>query len=278
MAIFSETIKNIGMETLDFRDQVSTIEHLASQRPSVSILLVSSRPHLWGNALENINRQNYSNIMDVIFVGNTNEDRFKYFKFLVKNHLQMDINLKHKLLNGYRWFKNMHSLGKSLNFAQSQAIGEIFVKMDDDDLYGANYITDSIRAMVYNDADVIVKPNGFVYFAQPNKLCFLPRVSSIGTSYNELRTPTPVFGGTLIWKRHVFKKVKFKDINKGEDTKWMIDIRKGDFKIVAGDPWNYVWIRKDNSQHTYKFNYSKILNSTVGRHITNSNELKLVFL
>jgi len=238
----------------------------------VTIICVSNRPKMWLNVVQNIKRQTYpADKIQIIFVANTHEDKFLQWKFSTNND--------ERLNKSYYWFKAFHSLGKSLNFALSHANGEIVFKMDDDDIYGDNYVKDTVNAMIDTNADVMLKPNAWIYFTQRKYIAFYPRLDLYYT-YEEMQKPTPVFGGCLTWRpRRV--KTRFQDIGKGEDTHWVKDMfeekRKymdKNIKVVAGDAYNYVWIRKQNVEHTYKFDYDNIINKTNGLFCLTSDKLK----
>ena len=62
-----------------------------------------------------------------------------------------------------------------------------------------------------------------------------------------------VTGATIMVKKKVFKSVKFRNLNLGEDFNFLDDCRKRGFKIYSVNRFNYVYIRRKKiSNHTWK--------------------------
>ena len=254
-----------GKNTIEFREQNPLTKDDYS-KSKVSIIAVSNRIEMWANIIQNIERQNYSGEIELIMIANTNDDKFNYWKMVVNSSPKLTNERKDKYLKSYYWYKSVHTLGNSLNFGQSVATGNIFMKFDDDDLYGYNYVEDCVRIMNKKNADIVVKVNGFIYFTELGKMSTLFKNNNIYTLMNSY---IPVFGGTLVWRRQLFLKgLRFKNLNKAEDTEWILESLRRGFKIIIGDPFNYVWIRNNNKFHTYQFNYNKIFSKNQANRLS----------
>ncbi|GJM73948.1 hypothetical protein HMSSN036_61640 [Paenibacillus macerans] len=53
-----------------------------------------------------------------------------------------------------------------------------------------------------------------------------------------------VAGGTILFKRRVFDRVRFPHVSLGEDVSFLSRCRAKGYKVYAPDPYNYVQIRK----------------------------------
>ncbi|MNV77394.1 hypothetical protein D3C71_1708080 [compost metagenome] len=61
-----------------------------------------------------------------------------------------------------------------------------------------------------------------------------------------------VQGATLLVKHHVFSKIGFPDLNRGECVKFCSESMAQGFKIYSGSPYNFLAIRRKNAQdHTW---------------------------
>ena len=56
-------------------------------------------------------------------------------------------------------------LGECLNRLVAASDGDVVAKMDDDDLYGAHYLSDQLDALAYSGADVVGKQAHYLYVA-----------------------------------------------------------------------------------------------------------------
>ena len=66
--------------------------------------------------------------------------------------------------------------------------------------------------------------------------------------------PHQVLGGsTYLFKRSVWLEHKFPDIEVGEDTGFELAVfESGNYKMYIADPFNYIYCRRDASDHTFK--------------------------
>ena len=145
------------------------------------------------------------------------------------------------------------SLGKCLNFAIENSKYEYISKFDDDDYYGPNYLVDMLNAFKYTKAHIVGKYTIYAYI-EDKKLLVLRYPD------NENRYIDYIAGSTLTFKKEVFEKVKFTDLNSSEDTTFLNDSIKKGFKIYATDRFNHVICRRKNlDDHTWKISESNFL-------------------
>lgn len=142
-------------------------------------------------------------------------------------------------------------LGECLNLLVASADAEILTKMDDDDSYGPNYLADQVAALAYSNADIVGKHAHYVHLknSQSNLLRF---------AHKEHRFSDFVMGPTIMAKKHVFTRVPFQKIPRGEDTAFLRDARIAGFSVYSADRFNYVQVR-GGSEHTWQISDSELL-------------------
>lgn len=154
-------------------------------------------------------------------------------------------------------FDESHSLGYCLNQAISRANSEYIAKMDDDDFYGPNYLSDQLIPFSFGDISVVGKWTVFYYLEGENKM--LLRFPGYENKLNDWVT-----GSSLVVKRSVFETIKFKESNRGEDSQFLKDCKEKGYKIYATDKYNYMVLRRqDLSTHTWQIEPDAIHKSSV---------------
>ncbi|URZ06886.1 glycosyltransferase family 2 protein [Clostridium felsineum] len=202
--------------------------------PYVSIVTVTNKLNYFNNIIKNYSRIKYKN-KELIIVFNIDNINIEHYNNYVKNFL--NVRVFH--------IEEKYSLGYCLNFGISISKHNYIAKMDDDDYYGANYLTDEINAFNYTDAKIIGKSRYFTYFEDTNE---------IGINKNPThRYVISIAGGTLLFKKDLFKYHKFRPLNIGEDVSFLKDCFNHGIKIYSVDPFNYVYIRhKSLEEHSWK--------------------------
>ncbi len=191
----------------------------------VSVITCTNRTHFAKNIFENYLRQDHKYKELIIILNNNNLDKEK-FNRIAKQYEDIKI---HEI-------DQRTSLGYCLNFAVSKSMFNIIAKFDDDDYYSEKYISDSLKAFEFTKAQVVGKYTTFVYFRN-NKIL------AIRNPKRENRYVYRVEGSTLLIKKNVFKKVKFKDLNLGEDVQFCKDCYKNGIKIYSHNKYNHVYVR-----------------------------------
>lgn len=200
----------------------------------VSIITATNRPHFFDNLLDNYARQEYvPREMILVLHGNSSRKR--------------DIQNKTKDYEAVKIYQvsDSYTLGDCYNYGIEKSKYNYLAKFDDDDYYGAHHLTDAMRAFQYSDADIIGKHSRFVYFEKE----FLLMVYE-GIEYDYF---TYVTGATMVFKKAVWKKVKFASVTIGEDSNFQAAALQQGFRIFSIDKYNYVTIRrKDPNHHTFQ--------------------------
>jgi hypothetical protein len=186
---------------------------------------VSMRPHLVDAVVENLARQDHA-LFDVVFVANSPdfdrtkvEQAFERIPGAVIDHPPAGT-----------------SLGVSLNRAMQRSDARFVAKFDDDDLYGAQYLSDQLRAHSYAGAGVVGKHS---YFA---------RIDQTGKTYlrfagHEFRYSGTLAGGTLVIDRDRVGEQEFDDISLGEDRAFLAQCHRRGLSTFSTDRFNFTQIR-----------------------------------
>ncbi|PCC52759.1 glycosyltransferase [Brevibacterium aurantiacum] len=148
------------------------------------------------------------------------------------------------------------SLGECLNRGISAAGGDVIAKMDDDDIYGAHYLSDQLAALRYSGADLVGKQAHYLYLTSRDiVMCRFPE--------REHRYTDIVMGPTLMGRKALFTENRFADRTQGEDTELQQRIVAAGARIYSADRFNFVQVRGDH-EHTWSIRDNELLaNSTV---------------
>ncbi|AGY78215.1 glycosyltransferase [Clostridium autoethanogenum] len=228
-------------------------------QPGVSIITPTNKFQHIDNIFLNYGRLDYKNKELIIILNNNNLD--------IK-----DYEAKSRTLKGVKIFKldDNCTLGECLNFGIGQSKYDYISKMDDDDYYGVNYLTDLMNVFKYTDAQITGKCSRFIYFKENNELgIFLPNFENQFT-----RT---VAGGTILFKKEIFEKVKFKKVTVGEDNFFLDDCLKAGIKMFSSDKYNYVYMRNRNlNDHTWRISQQDLFAEYVKRFLNTPNFIRIV--
>ena len=201
----------------------------------VSIITCTNKPHTLNNILINFNRQDYKEKELIIIINN---DKIDLKEWLYKTK-------KYKNVNVFKLSEKV-SLGKCLNFAVDKSKYDIIGKFDDDDYYGSKYIYDTIKSFESTDAKVVGKATNFIYFVEKKTL-------GIRTPGQENKFVKFANGSTLVFKKEIFDRVKFRDMSLAEDVYFCKDCVKNNIRIYSTNKYHHVYFRhpaKEN--HTWK--------------------------
>lgn len=142
------------------------------------------------------------------------------------------------------------TLGECLNFGAGQARFDTIAKWDDDDFYSPAYIGESLHVLNETGASVVGKAAIFVYFKKERLLTlFRPRMDHCFLKNKRVF----LAGGTLVFKKQVLEKVRFRKLNSGEDVQFQLDCLGQRLALYSGSFHDYVLIRYEaQHQHSWK--------------------------
>jgi glycosyltransferase involved in cell wall biosynthesis len=215
--------------------QLAIINKILRNSPGVSIVNCTNKLQFVDNLFKNYSNQNWNN-KELIIIVNRNAINLTPYRNRAKHMKNVSI---------YRLPADV-SLGYCLNFAISKARYNYIAKFDDDDYYAPNYISRSMTVLMRENIDVVWKIPVYVYLQ--SKKCLYIRYPN---RKDKLVGFVP--GGTIMFKKRVFKFVKFSNVSLGEDARFLKKCRAMVLKLATTDKYNYVYIRRKNSNsHSMK--------------------------
>ncbi|MFJ3404448.1 glycosyltransferase [Promicromonospora sp. NPDC090134] len=150
-------------------------------------------------------------------------------------------------------------LGTCLNLLLDAADGDVVAKIDDDDLYGPQYLSDQLYALAYSGADVVGKQAHYMYLegADATILRFADR---------EHRYTDRVMGPTIVAARETASTVGFRPLGSGEDTAFLTDLVEAGGIVYAADRFNFIQVRSDPGGHAWSVTEAELLASGELQH------------
>ena len=212
------------------------LESLTPAQPSVSVLMPTMRPENVRRCLENFRKQTYPE-KELI---------------LILNNAEFDIDAIRRNAESIPNVQVIHvegrtTLGDCLNLGVAAASGNYVAKMDDDDYYGERYLSDSVLAASFSDAEVVGKGIHFVYLESSDTTALYERTS-------EHMFMAFVRGATLFVRTEVAKEFPFDSVSIKEDTNFQRSVARAGCRIYSADRFNFVQVRRrslsDHTTHT----------------------------
>lgn len=199
-------------------------------RPSVSVVLPTMRPEQLDFALRQVARQD-TDLELVLATHGFVADEARVADALGGKAFQ--------LLD----FDRSTFFGDVLDAAGRAALGDVVLKMDDDDWYSPRVVTDLLLARRYSGAEVVGMPSEFVHLAE------------LGTTARR-NHPTEVFnrfvaGGTIMVDTAVLRAVGgFRSVRRFVDAQLLDAVQAGGGRIYRTHGLGYV-LRRTGSGHTW---------------------------
>ncbi|MCK2221732.1 glycosyltransferase [Actinomadura sp. ATCC 31491] len=135
--------------------------------------------------------------------------------------------------------------GEVLNEAAARASGSFLLKMDDDDWYGPDFLSDLLLAHSYSGAQVVGTVPEFVYLAAIGVTVHRRQVTEQITSF--------VAGGTILVERSAFQAVGgFRPLRRSVDTQFQEALQAAGGQIYRTHGLGYILRRGPAANHTWQ--------------------------
>lgn len=146
-------------------------------------------------------------------------------------------------------------LGACMNLGVDASSGKFIAKMDDDNFYGRNYLTDLVSAFEYTDAGIVGKWAHYVWLQSTGAVVL--RAPKAEHRYDRL-----VQGGSMLFKADVVRTLRFGGhLPRGVDTDILNRAQEAGIKTYSADRFNYVSIRgMDRHAHTWTIADTALMN------------------
>ncbi|WP_060518653.1 glycosyltransferase [Pseudomonas sp. NBRC 111134] len=252
---YTHRLKDI-QNALGFTSETST--------PLVSIITCTRRPSMIDRIVENMTRQSHPNCELVLVLQD--------FSTAEKEELITKLKQSPSTLKRIEVIINDSpdtTLGERFNHAATMAKGEYIAKMDDDDFYFKNYLSDMLIPFTFGNYGMVGKKELYMYLSESQQL--VKRFS--GMKHQEVDF---VAGPTFVIKRSVFDAIKFQPTNTGEDSSFIKALLASGSKIYASDSFNFVQFRGKSTNHTWQISDEEILSGKQTQFITKGDYQSIV--
>ena len=137
------------------------------------------------------------------------------------------------------------AFGHVLSQASAMAEGQWVAKMDDDDWYGVEHLSDLVLAAGYSGADLVGKGSEFVYLEGSD----VTLRRGLGAGEAPSRT---IGGGTLLVRRSVLREVcGWRGVARGVDVALIDDVAGAGGGVWRTHPFGYL-LRRTTGNHTWR--------------------------
>jgi hypothetical protein len=212
--------------------------------PQIDVMAATKRPEKLEFLFENLGRQTYPN----------------FRVFLVAHGVQFDEQQTRSLAEraGVHLAAITHVpesviLGEVFNIGFGVTEASIVAKVDDDDIYGAEYLWDLYSALEFSGAEVAGKWAHYAYLEGPDALVYRYRDF-------EHRFTDVVAISTLLMRREVLEVERFPEMPWGSGSMFLRALGAQGGRVFAADRWNYLYIRgQDGNRNTFPISDLRLL-------------------
>jgi len=208
---------------------------MIDEKPIISVIASTNRPEQLGHIFEQVRRQ-----QDVRLELNLATHGFKADEQQLAELIDScGVENVHVFETPVEW-----TLGRCLNQLVDHCSGGFIAKMDDDDLYGPQYLADLYDAWGYSGADLLGKQAVYVSLETEDlHLLKHPDKEQVWTDF--------VAGPTLFGPARTFKNYPFEDRTRGEDSAFISSLLRSGKHIYSSDRFNFVQVRHAKA-HTWQ--------------------------
>ena len=209
---------------------------------SVSVVAPVARPRNLPRAVANFARQSHPDKELVLVLNNARFDR-EHVREVVRSVERV------QLLE----LSGAPTLGACLNEGVRRAAGRYVAKMDDDDHYGAEYLSDLALAARFSGAEITGKATYYAYVESRD-------VMALRVVESEHAWVSGVTGATLFVERDVLARVPFRNLAASEDLFFARDSRAAGCRAYSADRFSYVAVRRsEKASHAWKMSDDRFL-------------------
>jgi cellulose synthase/poly-beta-1,6-N-acetylglucosamine synthase-like glycosyltransferase len=216
---------------------------MANAKRGVTIITSTIRPQYMANVFLNYQRQLWGP-KELIIILNKDSLRMADYRRIAR---------KYRNVRVYR-VPQHKTLGQCLNFGVNKAKYTHIAKFDDDDYYGPHYIPEAMAMFSNPKADIVGKLKIYYYFPHKRMLALRNRKAR---AFAPSKT---IAGATIVFRKKVFRHVKFARALKGSDQIFLTACRRKGFKIYTTSVYNFVAFRRANRlSHTWNISDKLLL-------------------
>jgi hypothetical protein len=251
------------------------ITHDYDEFPLMSVVTPTFREEKYSRCIETFQKQKYPNKEMILVVNNNDED--------IKCHPV----LKSLPENVHVHFLPQDKFaGGALNFGNTVAKGQYCLRMDDDDYYGENYLSDIALHLKAVDADVFGSPACYYMFEREQEIF----QRKIEPSYLQVAKPKDygqvanlkeygvywwISGNTIGINSQFFEKEKYPEMIYGAaDAAFTHNIKEKIDYFLLFDQFNMIASRSDNvMKHTWRISEDELKNKMLPPNDLDFNDI-----
>jgi len=212
--------------------------------PSVSVLLVTMRPENVAHAISQVARQTHRPLQLVVVLHGEGFDVAATERLIRGSGIESSVVLARP---------SSVIFGDALNDGLAACDGDYVAKMDDDDVYGENYMTDQLHAFLYTNAELVGKATHYVHLRDLGATML--RFPGL-----EHRYTYSIKGPTFVAKASMIHNLRFSSLPRAIDSDLLTRCKERDIPVYATDRYNFAFVRhSDASKHTYKIEDADLL-------------------
>ncbi|MFI6479898.1 glycosyltransferase [Nonomuraea sp. NPDC050663] len=201
--------------------------------PLTSVLLCTRRAEMVGFALEQVARQRGVQLEVILALHGVSQEHPSVVEALKRFDHPITV------------FESEAIFGEVLNEAAARASGSFLLKMDDDDWYGPDFLSDLLLAHAYSGAQVVGTVPEFVYLSSIDVTVHRNQVTEQITSF--------VAGGTILVERSAFQAIGgFRPLRRSVDTQFQEALQAAGGQIYRTHGLGYILRRGPAANHTWQ--------------------------
>ena len=218
-----------------FFDWTSVVADERRELPLVTCILASKRPDFVPRAVEMLCRQGYPDI-EIVLVCHG---------FSLGDAVPARPGLRVEVIEAPAGA----CLGECLNLGIAASSGAVWMKIDDDDVYGPDYIEDGVRLLFDTDADVLARP--LLLTRKGARWFFDEERAARSNVYIEDVDPTGHMCGATLVARNVPGRIPGfdPDLRRGVDSEFLLRARRDGLRLVSVNVPGYACIRYSAPDH-----------------------------
>ncbi|MEU8201599.1 glycosyltransferase [Streptosporangium sp. NPDC049046] len=203
--------------------------------PTVSVLLVTRRPEMVGFALRQLSRQRGATFEVILALHGVPATHPGVAEALASFERPITVVEADQ----------QTVFGTVLNQAAARASGSFLLKMDDDDWYGPDFISDLLLAHSYSGAQVVGMVPEFVYLASIGVTVHREQITEQITNF--------IAGGTIFSERSAFEAVGgFRPLPGTIDAQFQHAVQAAGGQIYRTQGLGYILRRGNVANHTWR--------------------------
>lgn len=227
-----------------------------SDYPSLAIVLATSRPDGLLKILSQLEKQSLATFQ--LFLG------IHGYELTASHHEIIERLENRRILVNVQNFEKSITLGVMLTSLANASSSEFIAKIDDDDIYGPQYLQDSLDAIIINGADLVGCALNYIYLEKIDLT--VRRFNRNGISSVEHWSDW-VCGGTILVRNSIGKESGwFGEAKNGVDQFLLTAVSANGGKIWRKYGAGYIYCRSVDG-HTFKTAFSEFLELSIEQNV-----------